>query len=1069
MNPRGTWLASATVGIALMASPLYGQSYFGKNQVQYQHFSWKVIETEHFLVHYYPDERAAAMDAARMAERAYSRLSRVLGHEFSGKKPIMVFASRADFGQNNVTGDLGEGTGGVTEPMRDRMLLFFTGDYRGFEHVLTHEMVHEFQFDIFQSDHGSGGAISGLVRVQPPLWFMEGMAEYLSIGPDDPNTATIIRDAALNGHLPTMKEMTERPDLYFPYRYGESFWSWIASRWGDEIVGNIMADVPAMGVEEAFKRETGLQMDDLGDEWREAMQVRYLPQIARLEWPRRFARALLSERHSGGQIFIAPAMSPDGNYIAFLSNGSFLRGQVFIDLWLADARTGKRVARLVKSALDPNFQELQLLYSQSAFSPDGSQLAFTALGGGKEVLHILDVASRKELARITLPLDGITGPSWSSDGRRLVFSGNHGGITDLYMIDADGEHLRQLTNDRYGDLQPQWSPDGRTIAFATERGDGSDLSQLRFPKMRVALYHLDSGAIELLPGQGGLNINPMWAPDSRSIAYVSDRSGIPNVFLFQMRDGKHYQLTNVAGGVTALAAMSPAISWAREADKLAFTYFENGGYAVWEIDNPRRLARSPYRADSLAAPTLASNGETQRTDSASAELAGHDSTDRPAITSSFYRTPGGIRPSEDSPGDSERGSTGLSVAALLDSGDLALPDTARFKRYDYRIHLAPDYVARPTVGYARDNFGSGVFGGTAIILSDMVGEQQLALAGSVNGSIQEAQVFTGYTNLGHRLQYSTGIFQTPYYVGENPYYVEIPEGFQESQIITRYIVRQGFGVGIYPFNRFTRMELAARLTNMDRTDLLYTRKLDGSGAQLTPFQRRAVHAHSVNFAQPSIAYVSDNVLWGMTAPISGRRYRLQIQPAIGDYRWVSYLADYRRYDPILFDYLTVATRLTANISTGRDADSTRQYLGWGDMLRGYDNQSFLSNDRSCPVNSATRAYRCSPLQGSSLVYASAELRFPLIRGGSIGGVVPIPTIEGAVFYDAGTAWFRGQHVTFSRSRVEDPSNSRSILTSHGFGIRINLFNYVILRWDYAIPHDSPRRKGFWQFSLYPPF
>jgi outer membrane protein assembly factor BamA len=225
----------------------------------------------------------------------------------------------------------------------------------------------------------------------------------------------------------------------------------------------------------------------------------------------------------------------------------------------------------------------------------------------------------------------------------------------------------------------------------------------------------------------------------------------------------------------------------------------------------------------------------------------------------------------------------------------------------------------------------------------------------------------------------------------------------------------------------------------------------------------------VSFIQPSVAYVSDNVIWGMTAPISGRRYRVQLQPSVGSYDWMNYLADYRRYDPILFNYLTIATRFTANISSGADADSTRQYLGWGDMLRGYDSRTFLSDERSCPVQSVTRAYRCSPLQGSSLLYASAELRFPLIRGGSIGGVVPIPSIEGALFYDAATAWFSGQDVSLRRRRVDDPSTTRGLLTSHGFGVRINLFNYIVLRWDYAIPHDAPRKKGFWQFTFYPPF
>ncbi len=110
----------ATVAALLCATRLDAQQYFGMNQVQYKHFNWRVIETEHFLVHYYPEERAGAMDAARMAERSYARLAKILDHQFREKKPIILFASRSEFGQNNVTGDLGEGTGGVTEASRHR-------------------------------------------------------------------------------------------------------------------------------------------------------------------------------------------------------------------------------------------------------------------------------------------------------------------------------------------------------------------------------------------------------------------------------------------------------------------------------------------------------------------------------------------------------------------------------------------------------------------------------------------------------------------------------------------------------------------------------------------------------------------------------------------------------------------------------------------------------------------------------------------------------------------------------------------------------------------------------------
>jgi WD40 repeat protein len=1018
-----------------------------------------------------------------MAERAYGRLSRVFDHEFRDRKPIMLFASAADFAQNNVTGDLGEGVGGVTEPFRRRLLLPFTGDYASFEQVLTHEMVHEFQFDIFAGGHGSG--IGSLAQVNPPLWFSEGMAEYLSIGPDDPNTATVIRDAALNGHLPSMKQMTEEPDEYFPYRYGESFWAYVAKRWGDETVGNIMNAVPGLGVDEAFERELGLSLDDLGDEWKDAMQVKHLPQIAHLERPRTFAQPLLTERHTGGQVFIGPALSNDGKYIAFLSNGSFLRGQVFIDLWLGDARTGKRIKRLVKSTFDPNFEELRLLYSQSCFSPDGTRLAFTAQREGKDVLYILDVQHQKEVKRIDLPLEGVTSPSWSPDGQRLVFSGSNGGITDLYIVDVDGTNLQRLTDDRYGDLQPQWSPDGKTIAFASDRGTRTNFDLLRFSDWRITLYHLDNGRIEVLPGQGGTNINPMWAPDGQSIAYVSTRTGIQNLFLYDLASQQHYQLTNVMGGVTAFTKYSPVITWARGADRLAFTYYEDGKYTVWTIDHPRSLKRAPFQTAPRLVATTPTDSAAQP-GSGAATVGGHsslfatvdagaaDSTRRDP--SSFYRAPSGLRPSAAAPTPSEqRAARGtLSVAALLDSAAMALPDTSTFTDKPYHVHYSPDYVARPTVGYARDNFGRGVFGGTAIVLSDMVGNNHLAFAGAINGRISEAQVFASYTSLGHRLQYSTGFFQQPLYFSQGTQFTHDEDGnIQERAVISRYLERQVFATGIYPLNRFTRAELGVQFTNLDRADLILSAQYDPTGYPIDQ-DTKEVDGRTKNYFEPYVAYVSDNVLWGLTAPIMGRRYRFQVQPSVGDFHWISYLADYRRYDPILFNFLTVATRVTASVPMGRDADSLVKSIGYSGLLRGYDDNTFVTSEGSCPFTTDQSFYRCSPVLGSRVAVASAELRFPLMRGGGIGGVIPLPPIEGAFFYDAGLSWFSGQDVHFdrrswTRDAGADFSNARSLLTSYGFGVRINLFNYVILRWDYAIPLDAPCRKGVCRFSLYPPF
>jgi Tol biopolymer transport system component len=1030
-----TRTAAMMLASSLVAPAALAQGYFGQNQVQYDRFDWQVKATEHFLVYYYPEERQAAHDAARMAERAYARLSRILDHQFREKKPIMLFASRTDFGQNNVTGDLGEGTGGVTEALRHRMLLNFTGDYRSFEHVLTHEMVHAFQYDIFARGR-AGAGLQNLAQNFPPLWFAEGMAEYLSLGPSGTWTNTWMRDAALHGKLPTVKQMTDHPERYFPYRFGHAFWTYVGEKWGDDVIGQIMNALPTVGVERAFKRELGVSLEDLGEEWKESLQTGHLPQVANLERPRRFAQPLLTKRRSGGEIFLAPALSSDGKLIAFLSNGRFSRGEVFIDLWLGDAETGRRIKRLVKSTFDPSFEELRLLYSQSAFSPDGKFLAFTAQTKGHDVLYLLDVRTRKTAKDFKLPLEGITSPSWSPDGKRLVFSGNRGGITDIFVVDVDGNNFRQLTDDVFGDAQPQWSPDGRTIAFATDRGSDARVELLQFPPWRIATVDVETQRVDVLPNQRGLNTNPQWAPDGKSIAFVSDRTGIANVFLYDVEAREHYQLTNVVGAVAAITEYSPSISWARGADRLAFTYYENGEHTIWQVSNPRSLRRNPYREPATTVVAGGNVGDTSRV----------------LVEDTIPRR--------------------VTIAALLDSADLALPDTTKFTDTKYRIRFQPDYVARPSVGYAPDAYGRNVFGGTTIILSDMLGNHRLAISGEINGRLSEAQTYLGYTNVGRRLQSSGGFFQFPYYFLSNDslHNTDDPLTKVEKQEITTYIARQLFASTSYPLNRFSRFEIGGGLNNIGRRRIFIQRYVfDLRAVSEFTFDSTRTDA-SLNYAEAHIAYVSDNTLFGFTGPIFGRRYRLQITPVMGGLNWVEYLADYRRYDAIFFNYLTVATRAYASVSIGPDETQFMKYIARPDFVRGYDRNNLLF--LSCPLVGAS-SVNCSAVQllGSRVAVANAELRFPLIRRVELGLLpVALPPLEGLFFYDVGMAWSSDKAVYLGRPAGYDPNKQRYPLRSYGFGLRLNFFNYAILRWDYAVPLDQVGgRRGFWTWSLWPSF
>jgi Tol biopolymer transport system component len=1071
---------AATALVALAGVRPAAAQYFGQNKVQYRAFPFKVIQTEHFEVYFYDEERPAALDAARMAERAYARLSRVLHHRFQARKPIILYASHTDFEQTNaIAGDLGEGTGGVTEFYKHRMVLPFTGSYADLEHVLQHEMVHQFQYDVFSSGR-IGAGVQTLVNVNPPTWFMEGMAEYLSLGPIDPHTAMWLRDAALEGNLPTIDQLTYDPRI-FPYRFGHAIFSYIGEKWGDEVIGEILQASTTAGIEGAFKRALGLSLDELSNEWRDAVQTTFLPQLGEHYRARRIAQPLLTEKRTGGGYHLAPALTPDGREVAFFGE----RNSFFIDLYLADAETGKTLRRLVKSTINSNYESLRFINSSGSFSPDGRYFAIAAKRKQHTDLVILDVKRGREAKRIQVALNGLETPSWSPDGQQLVFTGFDGGLSDLFIINRDGTGLRRLTNDKYADLQPTWSPDGRTIAFATDRGGVTDFDELRFGNMRLALYHLDSGVIELLGHMDeGKNINPVWSPDGRSLAFVSDRTGISNLFLYELRDGTLYQLTDVFTGVSGITPLSPALSWARQADRLAFAYYEDGEYNVYSVDNPRSLRRQPYQDQPAPGPVMLLAGAARR-DSIRAADADAFPTDTsvvtPASTStsavSVYRpATGGFRPSGDAPQSAESTATTaqdpISVRTLLDSATLSLPDTTEFSVRPYHVRFSPDYTARPTIGYERDNFGRGFFGGAAVSLSDILGDHTLQFAGAVNGRISEAQIYAAYINQRHRLNWGIGGSQAPYYfyLPSTVEVVDLGNGQSATAYnlrLQRYVLRDLFGESFYPFSRFNRVEFGLHAVSLSVATLTLADYYDSNTGQYLGSTEADSNLASLGYLQPSIALVHDNALFSYVGPFAGSRSRFGVSPAFGNKQFTTLTGDYRRY--LFARPFTLAFRGLLYGTFGRDENLFPIFLGSTELIRGYTSGSII-NHECATSQTLSGCPGLDQLIGTRIAVGNVELRFPLTRSLVLGFLpIGLPPIEGAVFYDAGVSWSRGQTVKLSRNANDDPLLVRTPLKSYGGSIRVNLLGFVILRFDITKPLNRSYNKAYWTVSLGPTF
>ncbi|HEX9938279.1 MAG TPA: hypothetical protein VGB15_14185 [Longimicrobium sp.] len=1034
--------AAAAVAAAALAGPqTLNAQYFGQNKVQYRTFDFRVLRTPHFDLYYYPEEEAATRDAARMSERWYARLSRILDHEFEARQPVILYATHPEFQQTaTLQGEVGEGTGGVTEAFKQRVIMPFAGPYAETDHVLGHELVHAFQYDITGFGRAGGGLEAAAARFNVPLWFTEGMAEYLSIGPVDPNTSMWLRDAALTNTLPNEAQLAYDP-RFFPYRWGQALWAYIGGRWGDAAIGQVLKQV-GQGVpyQDAFERILNSDLDQIITDWHDSIRRTYLPLLTVQREARETATPLVVSREQRGGYNVSPSVSPDGTQFAFLST----RSELDIELYLADARTGRVIRRLLRgTTLDSHYGSLRFISSAGAWAPDSRRFAFSALRKAHDVVVVLDVTSGRVLREYAIPGVGeISSPTFTADGNTVVVSGIKGGISDLYAVDLNSGQTRQLTNDKIAQMQPAFSPDGRSLAYVTDAG--TDLTALTWGNYRLAVMDWPTGEPRVLAGtEAGKNINPQWTPDGRSLYFISDRSGIPNIYRVGVAGGGVTQVTNLFTGISGITGLSPAISSATRADRLVFTVYERNAYNIYTIDNPAQLAGTTPEA-----PRLASNG---------APLAS--------------LLPPSPRPAE--PAYNR-------VYTLLRDPAFGLPEPeapATYAVAPYRSRLSLDYLGQPQLGVAASSgpyARGGVYGGVGGIFSDILGYHTIYGTVQAQGQIDEIGFNVVYLNQKNRWNWGASAQRVPYIAGGWQQGVDQNGDLHQQLVVYRYFDNSAYGIVQYPFSRVQRVELAGGVRRI--TQDIHIRDYIYSGGALVDVVEEKRSLGSWSLGEATAALVYDNAVNGYTSPIAGQRYRFEIAPTLGDLKFNSVTGDFRRY--FLLRPVTLAFRAMHFGRYGRDeAVPSAVFLGYPSLVRGYSYNSVTEGCLEELESAAGGAEDCEVFEnlfGSRIAVGNLELRVPLIRN-TLRGNTQVPPIELIAFLDAGAAWgdvmqSTGTPVTTRLNFARGPQGSfeeRGFLTSGGVGARMNLFGYVIVEADYVRAFE--RKKGQWQFSFQPGF
>ncbi|TVQ68227.1 MAG: hypothetical protein EA360_00105 [Balneolaceae bacterium] len=998
------FLATLFISVAAVQEAYSQFFFFGKNRVQYEQFDWRYIETDHFDIYYYDAKNYhLAQFTAEAVESSLKQLVEDLGTPLTARIPVIIYDSHSDFSQTNVVRlpvDA-QGIGGVTDKFKNRMTQPFMGDYADFRRTIQHELLHAYINDVYY-----GGSIQSImqnnIQLVFPLWFEEGLAEYLALGWDT-QTDMFIRDAILNNYLPPITQLRG----FFAYRGGQAFWYYIADQYGRQKITEIMQRIrTTRNIQQALVQSLGLQIDELSDRWMEYWRQRYFPEVAERQTLSSVATQITTRARSGSYN-TSPTISPRGDRIAMITN----RRGVF-DVVVVDANSGERLKTIISGADNPMFEELNILNPNLSWSPDGRQIALSSKSQGSYNLAIVDYETL-DTRTIRFPeLDAINSVAWSPDGTKIAFDGNIGPYQDIFVFDLVSNDFINLTGDVFNDKEPAWGPDSQTVYFVSNRGERlqpnthlagySTMLHDSFFQTDIYRVRLNSNRIERLTNTPGWSESQPTLTNDGRLLFVSDQNGIPNIYEYDMASRSVFPLTDLQSGVMQ-------ISVSADGTRLVFNALNQGFPDIFLMRSPFSLRRENQltpnawaleRDEKGAAGLVPAIGYVQ--EMIAARQRGN------FISSSLL-----LQPQQDDDTSEELAETVAETAqagridfrnyqfgeAVIRDTTIQLRDDPRlfepegnltedgyFRPKEYRLQFSPDFSY--AAGQLSTYYGTSAF--AFVTLTDLFGDHQISFGSNLVFDLRNSDYTFQYGYLRNRTNFFTSFFHQS----------------RNFQTFFGELLRfRTFGATIdfqYPLNRYQRFDYGISAIGVAR---------DFSTVQ--GFGSSSTVNDSAWFLYPQLTFTGDYTVPGFITPRGGSRYsiRLSGSPPAGSEtpQFATLLGDYRKYFDLGFGY-SIALRGSGAVSYGRDS----QTFFMGGML-GWINQRW--SDAEIPFErladtfftlpaTPLRGHEFNTIYGDKFSLINAEFRFPLFAAILPGPIpiLPLYNLTGAAFFDIGAAW-----------------------------------------------------------------
>lgn len=572
-------LLKYTLPILLILSELsFAQFYyFGRNKVQYEDFDWKILRTDHFNIYYYGEMEQIAEIGAKYAEEIYDELKVELNHVVTRRVPLIFYNTSLHFQQTNTTpGFIPDGVGGFFEFLKGRVVIPSTGSLHDFRHVIRHELVHVFMtnkvYRVLRDHRIPPDAL-------PPLWFVEGLAEYLSTEVDA-QAEMVMRDAVINGYFFGLQQIYRIYGTFLMYKEGQNFLEFVEDKYGKEKIPLLLENFWMFkNFNKVLEHTIGKSIEEIDNEWEYSLKKKYFPLLED-----RVPTYIGADKLTDFGFNFSPSYIEidEQKFIYFVANRDGYSSVYRIE-FDEEGKPSEDPKLILRGEKTEELESFHLFQSSIDISEDGL-LAFVTKSGPTDVLHLLSVKTNAIVKTYQWDhLINIASPKFSSNGNMATFQAvDQKGFSDIYTLNLISDSLNRLTNDYFDDRDPSFAENENKIYFSSDR-TGGEFKQ----KYNIYTINRNDHQVEYVTYLNANNFAPVLNNEKTHLFFTSDIDGVRNIWAMNLEDENGNELIKVSSFLTS--AFYPAFT---DSGDLIFSGFEKFAFNLYITDTEELVVDS---------------------------------------------------------------------------------------------------------------------------------------------------------------------------------------------------------------------------------------------------------------------------------------------------------------------------------------------------------------------------------------------------------------------------------------------------------------------------------------------